>query len=118
MPALPYIQDLQIVATDAVCIFPESVAGALRSLTSLSLSGNSFERIPASLATIATLQKLDLSKNYLLGLHVQDLDTLSRLTCLQVLDIRYMGSNNLWENAEILTLIGERFPALHILSEY
>ena len=117
-PALPYIQDLQIIATDRVQVFPDSVAGGLRSLTSLSLSGNSFARIPTNLTMITTLQKLDLSQNKSLELHIQDLDTLSGLPYLQVLDIRKTDIFFSQESVEILRTIGERFPALHVVSNH
>ena len=121
--ALLYIQNLQINATKSIMLFSASVARALQSLTFLSLSGNAFERIPANVTMINSLQRLGLSNNISLQLHFEDLDTLSGMPCLQVLDIRKMDPYDM-ENGissmsiEILCRIRKRFPALHVISNH
>lgn len=113
-PTLPYLRRLAL-ATKARH-FPASVAGAMKGLTALDLSGNRFRNFPTAVSEITALQSLNLSGNNL-RLGGSDVDTLAVLSHLQRLQFGRDSSGPAdWPsgNIQVLIEIARRFPHLDL----
>jgi Leucine-rich repeat (LRR) protein len=123
-PSLPYLSTLELSGLE-LKDFPAAVAIALKRLTSLNLYGNSFEKLPAAISHITTLQSFNLSFNAPLQLEEGDLITLAALPHLQNLLIFKQGSTehdalysefsqkSMW----VSMAISRRFPLLNLLRD-
>jgi len=115
---LPHLRTLELLNMQLVD-FPAAVAGALQRLTYLNLNKNNFQKLPAAISQITTLQSIKLTQNTPLQLEEDDLNTLAALPHLQILSLSKQdpnlsdsGFSN--KSVGVLMAISRRFPHLNL----
>ncbi len=119
-PALPHIQVLRLRGL-GIADFPRALAVRMEQLTSLDLTLNRFQRIPAAISLITTLKELHYRCNPLLQLKASDIELLAALPHLTTLDISKSdgategGGKLTAASKRTLTALHKRLPHLRLL---
>jgi Leucine-rich repeat (LRR) protein len=114
-PALLNLERLELVGLQLE-EFSFPVGRALKCLTHLDLSSNSFDALPTGIAEILNLQILNLTCNESLTLFDSDVYILQSLPSLRSLHLAKNNSECNWSQGSVIALLGimEAFPNLEM----